>query len=185
MPPLVVLVARALVVAFWFLIGAGFEVGPLGGVVILHLLALDPAWFSSPRVAPLDLLFYDGSCALCHGAVRFVLAEDPAGTAFRFAPLRGSAFRTAIPEAEQATLPDSIVIRTAAGRTLVRSRAVIRMGMRLGGFWRVIAAGFWLIPVALRDAGYDLVAKWRYRIFGRRQEICPVMGEGLRARFDL
>ncbi|HZH02738.1 MAG TPA: DCC1-like thiol-disulfide oxidoreductase family protein [Myxococcaceae bacterium] len=37
-----------------------------------------------------DILFYDGGCGLCHRAVRFVLARDPAGR-FRFAPLGGSA----------------------------------------------------------------------------------------------
>ena len=34
-----------------------------------------------------ERLFYDGTCALCHGAVRFVLARDRDGSAFRFAPL--------------------------------------------------------------------------------------------------
>ena len=40
-----------------------------------------------------ERLFYDGSCALCHWAVRFVLARDREGRAFRFAPLDSDAYR--------------------------------------------------------------------------------------------
>ena len=38
-------------------------------------------------------IFYDGDCGLCHRAVRVVLAADPEGRAFRFAPLGGETFR--------------------------------------------------------------------------------------------
>src|SRR2546422_4747254 len=57
------------------------DAGP--GLALLHLLTLDPGWIR-PRGAPApERLFYDGSCGLCHRAVRFVLAEDRTGNAFR------------------------------------------------------------------------------------------------------
>ena len=37
----------------------------------------------------------------------------------------------------------------------------------------------------LRDAAYDLVARVRYRIFGRKDEACPFIPAALRGRFDL
>src|SRR5262249_21391567 len=71
------------------------------GMVMLHLFTFDPAWIR-PRPAPAaDTIFFDGRCGFCARAVRFVLAEDRAGTAFRFAPLDGEAFRMATPEPGQ------------------------------------------------------------------------------------
>jgi predicted DCC family thiol-disulfide oxidoreductase YuxK len=133
---------------------------------------------------PPERLFYDGSCALCHGAVRFVLARDPEGRAFRFAPLDSDAFRSAAPEAVRAALPDSFVVETSDGRLLTRSTAVLHLLDRLGGPWRVLGRAARIVPRALRDALYDCVARVRYRVFGRETEACPVIPKQLRSRFD-
>jgi predicted DCC family thiol-disulfide oxidoreductase YuxK len=132
-----------------------------------------------------ERLFYDGSCALCHGMVRFVLARDPDGRAFRFAPLESEAFRAAVPGAARAGLPDSIVVSTADGRLLTRSSAVLHILDRLGGGWRVLAILGGIVPAGLRDAAYDLVARVRYGLFGRKDDACPVIPAALRGRFDL
>ena len=132
-----------------------------------------------------ERLFYDGTCALCHGAVRFVLARDRDGSAFRFAPLDSEAFRRAAPPALRATLPDSLVVETADGTLLTRSDAVIRVLERLGPPWRPLGRLARLVPRVLRDALYDLVARVRYRVFGREPEACPVIPKQLRSRFEL
>ena len=132
-----------------------------------------------------ERLFYDGSCALCHWAVRFVLARDPEGRAFRFAPLDSDAFRGAVPEAVRASLPDSFVVETSDGRLLTRSTAVLHLLDRLGGPWRVLGRASRILPRALRDALYDFVARVRYRVFGREPEACPVIPKELRSRFEL
>ena len=132
-----------------------------------------------------ERLFYDGSCALCHWAVRFVLARDREGRAFRFAPLDSDAFRSAVPEAVRASLPDSLVIETSDGRLLTRSSAVIHILGRLGRPWRGLGAVARVFPRALLDALYDFVARVRYRVFGREPDACPVIPKDLRSRFDL
>lgn len=133
----------------------------------------------------MERLFYDGSCALCHGAVRFVLARDPEGRAFRFAPLDSPAFRAVASDEARASLPDSLVLATDDGRLLTRSDAVLHLLGRLGGGWRVLAGFGRVVPKGLRDAAYDLVARVRYRFFGRKDDACPVIPPGLRSRFDL
>ena len=133
----------------------------------------------------MERLFYDGTCALCHGAVRFVLARDPEGRAFRFAPLDGAAFRAVATDERRASLPDSIVLATDDGRLLTRSDAVLHILGRLGRGWRVLARLGRLVPRGLRDAAYDLVARVRYRVFGRKDDACPVIPPALRSRFDL
>jgi predicted DCC family thiol-disulfide oxidoreductase YuxK len=134
---------------------------------------------------PPERLFYDGSCALCHWAVRFVLARDPEGRAFRFAPLDSEAFRGAVPEAVRASLPDSFVIETTDGRLLTRSAAVLRVLDRLGGPWRILGRVARVVPRALLDGVYDFVARVRYRVFGREPEACPAIPKELRSRFEL
>lgn len=134
---------------------------------------------------PPDTVFYDGGCALCHGSVVFLLARDRDGSRFRFAPIGGARFRADLSEAERAGLPDAIAVRTADGRLLVRSAAALRLGERLGGAHRVFARVLALVPARLRDALYDAIARSRYRVFGRKDEACPVIAPELRGRFDL
>ena len=132
-----------------------------------------------------ERLFYDGSCALCHWAVRFVLARDRDGHAFRFSPLDSDAFRKAAPEAVRTALPDSLVVETRDGRLLTRSSAVIHILGRLGTPWRVLGGVARVLPRALLDGLYDFVARVRYQVFGREADACPVIPKQLRSRFDL
>mgnify|MGYP001287819895 CR=1 FL=1 len=130
-----------------------------------------------------DLLYYDGACGLCHWWVRFILARDRAGTLFRYAPLGGPTFTAQYPEAERAQLPDSVVLRTADGRTLVRSAAAIHIGERLGGPWRILARIASFLPGCLLDAGYNGIARIRYRLFSKPTDACPLVPPELRTRF--
>ena len=130
-----------------------------------------------------DLLFYDGSCGLCHGVVKFVIARDREGAHFRFAPLQGATFRGRYAEAERAELPDSVVLWTVDGRTLVRARAVLQIGERLGGAWRVLAQAASLLPVWLLDWVYDGIARMRHHLFARPGSTCPLLPPDLRGRF--
>jgi predicted DCC family thiol-disulfide oxidoreductase YuxK len=170
-------------VAYVALAVAGI-VPPSLGMVLLHLFTFDPAWV--PRRAPgmVETLFYDGSCGLCHRAVRFVLAEDVDGAAFRFAPLDSEIFRASVPQAERERLPDSLVLRTADGLVLTRSAAVRHLMDRLGGFWRVLAIIATAVPGNLQDAAYDTVARLRHRLFARPKDACPLLPAHLRGRFS-
>lgn len=135
------------------------------------------------RTERTDLVFYDGTCGLCHGFVRFLLAEDPAGTRFRFAPLGGKEFAKALGGGDTSALPDSVVVRTADGEVLIRSRAVIHVLERLGGIWRATAIVARVFPVRLLDAAYDAIARIRHRIFARPKQACPILPPSLRSRF--
>ena len=130
-----------------------------------------------------DLLFYDGGCGLCHRTVLFTLRHDREGTRFRYAPLGGDSFATAFTAEQQRELPDSIVIRTADGRTLLRAAAALHIGEQLGGFWRVVARMTGLLPRWLLDWGYDRVARVRKQLFAVPKEACPMLPPELRGRF--
>jgi predicted DCC family thiol-disulfide oxidoreductase YuxK len=161
------------------------------GMVLLHAFTFDPAWVAPqpaargtpvPAGAP-EWLFYDGHCGLCHRAVRFVLAEDASGGAFRFAPLGGETFAGLVPAARRAALPDSLVVGAADGALLVRARAVLHIGQRLGGWWRVLATVAGMVPAPVLDRLYDGVARVRHRVFAAPVAACPLVPASLAARF--
>jgi predicted DCC family thiol-disulfide oxidoreductase YuxK len=130
------------------------------------------------------MVFYDGACGLCHRTVRFAIARDGDGSRFRFAALDSEAFRRLVPPTLRAGLPDSIVVLTPDGRLLTRSAAVIDILERIGGSWRRWAALLGLVPRAIRDLGYDGIARVRYRLVSGPTETCPVTPPDLRARFE-
>lgn len=154
------------------------------GMIILHLFTFNPAWLKPRPARRPELLFYDGGCGLCHRAVRFALAEDRSA-GLRFAPLQGEAFHHAVPPERRGLLPDSLILQTEEGALLSRSEAVVRMLLRFGGVWRILGRLLRVVPVATRDAVYDLVARLRHRLFARPTEVCPVIPERVRDRFIL
>jgi predicted DCC family thiol-disulfide oxidoreductase YuxK len=187
----------ALAVALVVRGGIGFDVGV---AVMLGLLAFDPGWIpgrhqgrggrpradrsrSGARTPRPDTLFYDGTCGLCHTAVRFFLAEDARGNRFRFGTLQGRTFERTLTADLRATLPDSLVLLTRGGRVLTRAAAVWRALATLGGYWRALAAVGGLIPRVVTDAAYDGIARIRHRLFRRPPEACPILPPDLRERF--
>jgi predicted DCC family thiol-disulfide oxidoreductase YuxK len=145
--------------------------------------ALAPA---APAGGPVVL--YDGVCGLCDRFVQLVLARDRRGQ-FRFAPLQGP-FAAAVLARHGITSagdPDTIVLvenpGTAAERLRFRSDAALTVLAGLGGAWRLTGL-LHAIPRFARDAVYDLVARVRYRVFGRL-DVCrvPPLGAGPPERF--
>jgi len=154
------------------------------GMVMLHLFTFDPAWLKPRRDAAPARLFYDGDCGLCHGAVRFVLAEDREGRGFRFAPLASESYKAALSAEARAALPDSLILLSPAGELRVRASAVREVCERLGGIWRLLALASRVIPTAWLDRLYDSVARVRARLFAQPAEVCPLVSSELRVRFD-
>ena len=60
-------------------------------MLLFHLFTFDPAWVRDRKLPLQATLFYDGTCALCHGIVRLILAEDTEGR-IRLSPLQSEYF---------------------------------------------------------------------------------------------
>lgn len=129
---------------------------------------------------PDPLVLYDGVCNLCAGSVRFVVRHDRTGV-FHFASIQSPLGRELYlryglnPE----SMPSFLVI--SGGRAFVRSDAAFEVFRRCGGFLSVLAWLRW-VPRFLRDPVYDLIARNRYRWFGRA-DTCLVPTPELRSRF--
>jgi predicted DCC family thiol-disulfide oxidoreductase YuxK len=131
------------------------------------------------------LLLYDGVCGLCNHLVQFLLKHDRRG-AFSFASLQSDTGKATV--GRWGGNPDELIsfyvvvdFRTPNARPLTKSDAALFVAGQLGWPWRVLqGAGF--LPRALRDALYDVVARTRYRVFGRYEQ-CLMPREEFRSRF--
>ncbi len=119
----------------------------------------------------LPVLLFDGECGLCQACVRELLRRDRRGR-LRFAPLQGAAAQAflraqGLPTEDFDTLifvPDWSR-RELRGAYLVRTDAVLAACAEAGGAL-ARAAELRVVPRAVRDDGYKLVARVRYRLFG-------------------
>ena len=68
------------------------------------------------------------------------------------------------------------------GTATIRTAAVSRILMTLGGRWPMLGAMLWLIPFPVRDLGYRLVSRFRYRMFGKH-DACRLPTPAERAAF--
>ena len=126
------------------------------------------------------MILFDGVCNLCNGFVQFVITRDPAGR-FQFGALQLAASRQVLELHDTPDpLPDTIVL-VEGGRVFTRSTAALRIARHLVFPWP-LASVFFAVPRPLRDWIYDLVARHRYRWFGKREH-CMMPTPAMRSRF--
>lgn len=125
------------------------------------------------------LLLFDGVCHLCDASVRFIVRHDPAGK-IKFAPIQSPLGRELYtrhgldPES-----PNAMLFITPHG-AFQASDAALEIARALGGMWK-IATLFKPLPQFLRDAAYYLIARNRYRWFGK-DDACMMPTPELKAR---
>lgn len=114
------------------------------------------------------IVVFDGVCHLCSGWVRFLLRRDRARQ-FRFAAMQSVAGRALL--AAHGLDPDDPVsfLLVTEQRALTDSDAILAVLRRLGGLWRITGV-LRLLPRFVRDPLYRLIARHRYRLFGRREQ---------------
>ena len=113
------------------------------------------------------IVIYDGDCALCHKSVNFLLRHDSEGQ-FRFAS-NGSPAGRRLLEVHGIVPEDVESVYLVEGREIYgRSDATLRIARRLKSPWRWLS-GFRFVPRPLRDLGYKLVARTRYKFFGKAE----------------
>lgn len=129
------------------------------------------------------IILFDGRCGLCTRSVQFILKRDR-DARFRFAPLESAAAARACTRigapTPQAVEPDSIIV-IADGQALERSDAALSIAARLPFPWPILTV-FRVVPRRLRDWLYGIIARNRYRWFGRH-DACMIPTPEQRARF--
>lgn len=126
-----------------------------------------------------SVVFFDGVCGLCSHTVDFLLRLDSRAR-LKFAPLQGQTAEELVPEKVREDL--NTFVFASNGKLHYRSGAMAQILMTIGGFWKLLGALLWLIPFPLRNLGYRLVARYRYRMFGKH-EACRLPTVEERKRF--
>ena len=116
------------------------------------------------------LILYDGVCGLCNGLNQFVLKRDPSNK-FRFASLQSPlAHRILKRYGRNADDLDTFYVienyERESERLWDKARAGLFVLSEVGGLWRFFSL-LQIIPTFILNFGYDLIAKSRYRIFGK------------------
>ncbi len=134
------------------------------------------------RIDELDhpVLLFDGVCTLCNSAVRFTVRFDESGT-FRFAPLQSDVGRALLDHHDLPTDEFDSFVLVDGDDYYTRSTAALRICRELDGPWSLLYPLI-RVPESVRDSVYDLIAKHRYRLFGRKDE-CQIPSPELRERF--
>jgi len=130
--------------------------------------------------APHPVVLFDGVCKLCNGSVNFILPRDSKGQ-LKLAPLQSDYARAVL--REHGKNPDALnsMMLLEGERLTEKSTAVIRISKYLGGMWPLCMIAL-VIPCFIRDFIYDIIAKNRYRWFGK-YDTCRLPDSGLKNRF--
>jgi len=127
-----------------------------------------------------SVIVFDGVCVLCNGWIGFLLRHDRARR-YRYAAMQGAHGRGLL-AAHGLDLDDPVsFLLVEDGRAWTDTDAIARVLAGLGGIWRAGASIRWL-PRVLRDPLYRLIARNRYRWFGR-YEHCLLPTAEQRTRF--
>lgn len=126
------------------------------------------------------ILLFDGVCNLCNSLVRFIIKRDRKAK-IRFSPLQSAAGKSMLLKSElRESYLDSVVF-IKGDKYFLRSSAILHLLNELGGAWKLFY-GFLIIPPFMRDFIYRVIARTRYKVFGRTDS-CMVPDEKIKSRF--
>ena len=125
------------------------------------------------------VILFDGVCNLCSGSVQFILKRDKEKK-FLFASLQSVYGQNLLKQLNLPIDTFNSFILFDNGKIFTRSTAALKMFSQLKNWgWVKI---FWIVPKFIRDAVYNLIAKNRYKWFGKKEE-CWLPTPDLKTRF--
>lgn len=126
------------------------------------------------------IILFDGVCNFCNGSVNFIIDRDPKSY-FKFAPLQSETGQEMLDKyGIDKTETDSVIL-IEDEKAYTHSTAALKIARRLDGAWSLLYA-FIAVPRPLRDFFYRVFARYRYKLFGRR-DACMMPTPDIRARF--
>lgn len=127
-----------------------------------------------------SILLFDGVCKLCNRLVIFIINRDRHAK-IRFAPLQSPSGIVILKKTGLSVYEINSIVFIEGESFFLKSSAVLHIFKTLGGGWRLFY-GFIIIPKFIRDYFYNIIARHRYRIFGKR-ETCMVPVSDIEQRF--
>lgn len=126
------------------------------------------------------IILFDGVCNLCNGAIVFIIKRDKKDL-FRYAPLQSEIGKELASKHNiDLNLVDSIIL-VSNGKAVAKSTAALRIATQLSGGWPLLGI-FLIVPTFIRNWVYDVIARNRYKWFGKK-EACMIPTPELRSKF--
>ncbi len=134
-----------------------------------------------PDPASNAVVLFDGVCNFCNSSVRFIVRHDESGR-FHFAPLQSEVGKRLLEQHHLPTDAMSTMVLLEGNQVSTRSTAALRIARHLRFPWWIAYYVFIAVPKLIRDIPYNIIARVRYRIFGRTDR-CPLPPPGITERF--
>ncbi|MFD2443612.1 thiol-disulfide oxidoreductase DCC family protein [Bacillus sp. CGMCC 1.16607] len=125
------------------------------------------------------IILFDGVCNFCDSSVQFIIKRDPRGN-FKFASLQSETGQKLLKQVGLKDEIDSFVL-IDDDQYYLKSSAALKVSRNLNGAWSLFSL-LTVIPVPIRDYLYDILAKNRYKWFGKKDS-CMLPSPEVRSRF--
>ena len=126
------------------------------------------------------VILFDGVCNLCNKLVLFIIKRDPKAK-FKFASLQSEIGKEFLLKTGLPTVDFDSIVLIDGEQYFLKSTAALRILKELSGGWKAIYI-FLAVPKFLRDFIYSIIAKTRYRIFGK-QDVCMIPTADIKKHF--
>ena len=126
------------------------------------------------------IILFDGVCNLCNTSVNFVIKNDKKGV-FRFAPIQTNFGESTLKKYHINTNDTDSIILIDEDIHYIKSTAALYIAKELSGAYPLLFC-FMIVPKFIRNWIYDLVAKNRYKWFGKK-ESCMIPTPELKNKF--
>lgn len=127
-----------------------------------------------------NLILFDGVCNFCNGAVNFVIDRDTAKR-YKFVSLQSDLGQAILRHFKRDTHNFDTLLVLQQGKLLQKSMAVLAIAAGMDGAWKWLRF-LGVFPHRVLDIGYNLIAKNRYRLFGK-SDACRMPTPEMKERF--
>ena len=125
------------------------------------------------------IVIFDGKCNLCSNSVKFIIDRDKKAY-FKFLSLQSEQAQNLLKERNTNIDADSVIL-IEDEKVYIRSRAALKISAKLTWPWKIVSC-LRILPSFLLDPLYKLVAKYRYKIWGKK-EACMLPSPEIKDRF--
>ena len=124
------------------------------------------------------IIIFDGECNLCSGSVKFIIERDKKNY-FKFISIQNPKALKLLNDKIDIS-PDSVIL-LKNDKAYIRSRAALKISARLTWPWKIVSL-LRIIPSFLLDPLYKIIAKNRYKFWGKRDQ-CMIPSPEIKDRF--
>ena len=126
------------------------------------------------------IVLFDGECNFCDSSGQFIIKRDPVAH-FHFSSLQSEAGQELVKKYNVPSDVDSLVL-IEMDKAYTKSSAALRIAKKLDGLWHLCFV-FILVPRPIRDFFYDILARNRFKWFGKKEDACALPSPEVRKRF--